>query len=242
MGRGHDEDRAYRLVDGAARDLENPEEADGRRVGGGGLPRQAEMMHASWVFLFASVTLLLAFLMLGNVSIFAGARVDFTESVFLVSCIAWLYAFGVLLHWVWVLPGPSKDWWGLSGAALKLVASALFNVQPLTALALGVDRSCAWSNLVGICFFHAGNIVSCCGMLKNMCGWARPCSLANWPVVAMHIYLAATTLLVAANVVAYGPFGLADELSPEGLSWLQCGGSALLCVGSVLYVVWSTFV
>lgn len=53
----------------------------------------------------------------------------------------------------------------LSGAVLKLIAAVFFNMGPISALVMteGFD----WTNWVGICFFHAGNMVSVFAM-RNM--------------------------------------------------------------------------
>ena len=67
--------------------------------------------------------------------------------------------------------------WGASrrvatGALTKLIAAVIFNIQPWSQLlapewgsglpGVGV----AWSNFVGICFFHVGNCIDAVGMIK----------------------------------------------------------------------------
>jgi hypothetical protein len=187
------------------------------------------MLNLSWVFLFASITLTAGFVMV-NVS--APPTREWINGTFLVSCVAWLYGFSLLVQWTLALPGP-RDYVSLSAAGCKWIASVLFCLQPASALwqsSWGFD----WSNLVGICFFHFGNCISVLAMRK-MFAYAQPFSVANLPVFGMWCYFAATTQLVIANTLFYAHIG-------GGSGWfaaLQVGGGCWLTFGSLLYIFWS---
>merc|ERR1712125_300146 len=131
-----------------------------------------------------------------------------------------------------------------------------FNLQPMTGtmndplLAGGYTRGGGaglwWSNLTGILFFHAGNLVSCLdfylhtppGADKRK-GWLFH---GNLPITAMWVYQAATWFLVAANYMAcawHGDFAaqlVATSAFPVYFS--QFAGGFLLLFGSIIYTVW----
>jgi hypothetical protein len=208
-------------------DLDGPHVGD--EGGAPGIPNRLSMLNLSWVFLFAAITLTAGFVMV-NVS--APPSREFVNGTFLVSCVAWLYGFSLLVQWTWALPG-ARDWASLSAAACKWIASVLFCLQPATALwqsGWGFD----WSNLVGICFFHLGNCISVLAMRK-LFAYGQPLSFGNLPVFGMWCYFAATTQLVIANTLFYAQIGV-------GTSWfaaLQIGGGCWLVFGSVLYILWA---
>ena len=86
------------------------------------------------------------------------ANAGLVNGVILVSCVAWTYGFLLLLQWTLSLPGP-LDTVGLTGGALKLLASVLFCVQPFSGL-LEQGWGVSWSNLAGVSLFHIGNFIS----------------------------------------------------------------------------------
>mmetsp|Transcript_39849 Transcript_39849/g.126141 ORF Transcript_39849/g.126141 Transcript_39849/m.126141 type:complete len:244 (+) Transcript_39849:96-827(+) len=211
------------------------------------VPFQAQQVFISWVFIFASITLLLGFISLQ--SLVAGGTSYFVKLgnwFGVVSCMAWFLGFAVLIHWLIRIGGTKGS---VLGAVLKLIASVLFNLQPASGTAgTAGGAGIWWSNLVGILFFHAGNIVSCADM------WAFPPSGAdfkkgffrhgNLPVIGMWTYQMATWCIVASNLLSCNWNG-----APlPGNSWLPIGhgavragqyvGASLLTLGSCVYCLW----
>lgn len=125
------------------------------------IPARLAMLNLSCVFLFASATLTAGFALLHTAE---AGNAGLVNGVILLSCVAWAYGFVLLIQWTLALPG-EPDLLALLGAVLKLIASVLFCVQPLSAL---IEQSWGvpWTNLVGICFFHTGNFVSVWAMRK----------------------------------------------------------------------------
>jgi hypothetical protein len=97
-----------------------------------------------------------------------------------------------------------------------------------------VPLGVGWSNFVGICLFHTGNMIDTYGMRTMFNAQRFILSHGNLPVVGMWVYTLATTLLVTAD-------GL-DYFKVEANFWIpfgQIAGSALLGVGSLIYCYWS---
>lgn len=207
------------------------------------VPFQAQQVLISWVFLFASVTLLLDFISLQMLS--TGTYFSKLNNWFgVVSCMAWILGFAVLIHWLLRLSATKGS---LFGAGLKLVASVFFNLQPMTGVAQTAGGAGLWwSNLVGILFFHIGNLVSCADM------WAYPSpgvdfkkrffAHGNLPVIGMWVYQLATWFLVMANMLACAWSGDPSKAWLELDSWAvqmcQYVGASLLAVGSLIYLTW----
>jgi hypothetical protein len=222
------------------------------------VPRKLEILHTSWVFVFASVTLTLEFVMIAMGCITVPASDDpvnpllqfapAVNAVGLVSCVAWLYGFLMLLHWVVsIAPGGAPTAIksvGFYGCVLKIAASIFFNMQPLSGLLMyRAGAGFRWSNLVGICLFHSGNLVNLVDMfilsLNKPGGYVskRACAHANLPVWGMLIYGLATTCLVTSNALVYSEaaFGGVGTV----ISACSIAGGSLLTVGSAVYVVWT---
>lgn len=222
------------------------------------VPRKLEILHTSWVFVFASVTLTLEFVMIAMGCISVPGRDDppnpllqfapAVNAIGLVSCVAWLYGFFMLLHWLAsIAPGGAPaaiKSVGFYGCLLKICASVFFNLQPLSGLLMYNDGAgFGWSNLVGICLFHSGNLVNLVDMfilsLNKPGGYVskRPCAHENLPVWGMLIYGLATTCLVTSNALIYfkPTFGGVGTV----ISASSIAGGSLLTIGSVMYVVWS---
>mmetsp|Transcript_51639 Transcript_51639/g.109725 ORF Transcript_51639/g.109725 Transcript_51639/m.109725 type:complete len:247 (+) Transcript_51639:95-835(+) len=217
------------------------------------VPHQAQQILISWIFIVASATLLLDFISLQVLTAEIVAK-ESSQSYFaklcnwfgVVSCLSWLLGFAILIHWLTRISATKGS---LAGAWLKLIASVLFNLQPMTGVAgTAAGAGIWWSNLVGILFFHVGNLVSCADM------WAYPApgvdfqkkffAHGNLAVIGMWFYQIATWFLVAANLLACNWNGA----SPPD-SWLETGdpvvqtcqylGGCFLVAGSFIYLAWS---
>eukprot|EP01060_Flectonema_neradi_P040267 TRINITY_DN9109_c2_g1_i2.p1 TRINITY_DN9109_c2_g1~~TRINITY_DN9109_c2_g1_i2.p1 ORF type:complete len:253 (+),score=31.57 TRINITY_DN9109_c2_g1_i2:49-807(+) len=206
------------------------------------VPRRLEITHLSWVFLWASVSLMVEFIML-----YQGTFNDsIINAVGMMSCLMWLHGFLMLDHWMISLGGGDFSkipHVALFGAILKTIASVFFNMQPITALANN-DLGYSWSNLTGILFFHTGNMVSIFDMMiysRNLPGgfnYKNPFCADNIPVYAMWVYLAATSLLVPANFWTCSDLNISVP-SSDTISAFQITGGALLSVGSIMFLVWA---
>ena len=190
----------------------------------------------------------------------SGHLVDWSGGI---SCVGWFVGFTILIDWIvfdtfdaW---GPSRR--ALTGATLKLIASAFFCVEPFSDMAgylnsvpksatetYGPAFGVPWSNFVGILFFHVGNCIDAVGMLP-LFNKAAPCSGANWPVIGNQIFMLATWLLAIAGGIAYaqtpfpwGPVGSVSKGAAAFVAPAQIIGAALLFVGSVLYTAWAALV
>jgi hypothetical protein len=210
------------------------------------VPHQAQQIVISWIFILASITLFLDF-----VSLQCLVRGDTSTFVLLnnwfgtVSCVNWFLGFVVLVHWLKRIGAPQL---GLTGAVLKLVASVFFNLQPMTGSA-GIAGGAGWwwSNLVGILFFHIGNLVSCIDFRLHRPPGADPSKgllyHGNLPITGMWIYQLATWLLVCSNLLACN-WGGAVPSAPwvatdHGVVMVcQYAGALLLLLGSVFFCVW----
>eukprot|EP00755_Sulcionema_specki_P000626 Sspe_Gene.115499::Locus_103045_Transcript_1_1_Confidence_1.000_Length_866::g.115499::m.115499 len=199
------------------------------------VPRRLEMLHLSWVFLWASITLTTEFILIHRG--YLDTRPGLVNGVGLVSCIFWLHGFLMLVHWLVAI---SAHRLALAGAIFKTIAAVLFNVQPFTAL-LNNDGGCAYTNLIAICFFHFGNMLSMFDMLVT----SRDVQTHKAPVLGMACYLLATTLLVAANAWVYettpGVKGFHPGYAPNAnvVSGFQITGGTLLGLGSLLFIHWA---
>jgi len=231
---------------------------DSEDFGPQGIPHQMSILISSWVFVWASFFLFMGFFCVHHLpNNEAGADVDphgamsaataasLTNLAFHWSCILWTLGFVMLCHWLAMLPGP-LDKVGFLGAVLKLLASIFFNMQPLSALLTynggnGLD----WTNELGICLFHLGNMVSCWSMRGGV-DWANLSSANNLPIFGMWCYTVATTFLVAADTLFYqgttSHLGTADPtiLGNSFLEFGQLFGSFMLFFGSCIYVHWAS--
>jgi len=220
------------------------------------IPHRSQQVFINWIFIIASAALLLDFLSLQSLLVDPSNPGYFAEMnnwFGVVSCVGWFLGFIVLAHWLHSVGATSM---GLAGCYMKFLASIFFNLQPMTGmmndpkLAGGFPRGGGgglwWSNLVGILFFHSGNLVSCMdfylhtppGADKER-GWLYH---GNLPVTAMWVYQAATWILVAGNFLSC-TFDGADwaPIVPTNhapVYLCQCGGALGLLLGSVIYTVW----
>ena len=81
-----------------------------------------------------------------------------------IEAVLWLQGFILLLYWcIYEVPFQFS---GTFGCMLKLIASIFFNIQPAGGLIRSVEVGCPWSNFVGICLFHSGNMVSVYAMFN----------------------------------------------------------------------------
>lgn len=230
------------LASGLHNPLVDPEDQTNKNIStqaSTGVPRREQLLHVSWIFLFASLTLLMSFVMLytdwptaegGNI----GLGITFVSSV------EWLHGFIILTHWTYMLPGP-VDVLAMIGCLLKTLASVLFCVFPITAL---YGEACAWSNFVGILFFHSGNMVDTFNMMRNSCNYKQCCAQSNFPTITIWVLLTATTFLVTGNALVFvqGNGGL-QNVSDDTLTIVegtgQITGSLLLTIGSMM-CIWSS--
>merc|ERR1719357_2213352 len=183
------------------------------------IPYRMQQVLTNWIFVFASIALLLDFGALQFI-VRAGASAEgpghFAELCNwfgAMSCFGWFTGFVILSHWLHSVGASSM---GLTGCYLKLVASVFFNLQPMTGTmndpefgggySRGGGAGLWWSNLTGICLFHSGNLVSCLDFyLKPPPGSDKDKSWSfhgNLPITAMWVYQLATWLLVAANFLS----------------------------------------
>eukprot|EP01062_Namystynia_karyoxenos_P073254 TRINITY_DN70082_c0_g1_i1.p1 TRINITY_DN70082_c0_g1~~TRINITY_DN70082_c0_g1_i1.p1 ORF type:complete len:302 (+),score=87.29 TRINITY_DN70082_c0_g1_i1:71-907(+) len=217
------------------------------------VPRRIEILHSSWIFAWASAALLAEFILIKQDFLASGQRrADLVNAVGLVSCVFWLHGFFMLVHWLTSI-GASKV--ALAGGWCKTIASVFFNVQPLGGL-LGYYQGAGapWGNLVGICFFHGGNVISMFDMLvvsANNPGGMNYRQLFTWgnlPVLGMFCYTCGSGLLVAANAWVYestpGTKGYHPSYAPKDstIHGFQISGATMLLVGSLVFCHWAGWV
>ena len=226
------------------------------------IPGRDTILFSSWVFVAASLLLLAEFVLIylgaaqelyyESEAKVAWATPHVVSILGVLEAVGWALGFVALIDWlVWhAFDAWGKDRGALWAAALKLVASVFFCVQPASqpgdprSAVLVKGLGCAWSNFAGICFFHAGNVADALRVpLPD--GLAH----ANWPSLGMYVYVSATWLLVAADALAYfdfkgSPYGApaAPKIGRRQLELicpLQMAGASLLAVGSLIYVAWA---
>ena len=224
-----------------------------------GIPHQLSVLISSWVFVLASFFLFLGFFFVHhlpnneteppdvdpNASMSSATAASLTSLAFHWSCILWTLGFVMLCHWLFMLPGP-LDRVGFIGALLKLLASIFFNMNPLSALlTYNRGQGLDWTNELGICLFHLGNMVSVYSMRGGL-NWENLADANNLPIFGMWCFLIATTFLVAADTMFYqgttNHLGTADpaKLDSSFLEFGQLFGSFMLFFGSCIYVHWSS--
>mmetsp|Transcript_3106 Transcript_3106/g.6455 ORF Transcript_3106/g.6455 Transcript_3106/m.6455 type:complete len:264 (-) Transcript_3106:336-1127(-) len=218
------------------------------------VPYRMEQVVISWVFIVASVALILDFVSLQDLVRNIGApggpnKFDELCNWFgVVSCLGWLLGFIILAHWLHSVGATSM---GLLGCCLKVIASVLFNLQPMTGTMndpmLGGASGLWWSNLTGITFFHVGNCISCLDFYlhtppgaSKSAGWLYH---GNLPIFGMWVYQGATWLLLASNFMACtfnGHFDWAPVQPIASMPVLLCqlGGGFGLLAGSIIYAMW----
>ncbi|CAE8657181.1 unnamed protein product [Polarella glacialis] len=209
------------------------------------VPHQAQQVLISWIFILASTTLFLDFLSLQQ--LVAGGSSYFVKLnnwFGVVSCFSWLLGFAVLQHW---LVRVKATLGGRAGAWTKLVAALFFNLQPMTGTAgTAGGAGLWWSNLAGISFFHAGNLISCADFRLNTPpgadrakGWLYH---GNLPITGMWVYQLATWFLVCGNLLSCGwggsPSASWEPVGRETVRICQYSGSLLLLLGSCIYCHW----
>jgi hypothetical protein len=216
------------------------------------VPGRSTVLAASLVFDLASVTLLIVLLDIhGYIKLDPPGSSKALDAVNCISTISWFVGFVLLIEWIvfetFVVWGPSRR--ALIGAALKLIASTFFCVQPFSD-SLGYlnnlhpsSAGVPWSNFVGILFFHIGNTVDALGMTQLFSSNAS--LVANLPVIGMYTFWLATWLLAIADGlyfvqldVPWGPgadIGSANDFIKPG----QILGAVFLLLGSLMYTVWS---
>jgi len=262
-------DRDYETSVGAAPGRAHIEEGDNSPPT---IPGQATILASSWVFTLSSVFLFLEFLFLyegpaqglyynstGTATSASWVTTPLINWCGAISCVGWFVGFALLIDWIvfhtFPVFGPSRR--ALTGAILKLIAAAFFNVQPWSQIIddkYGLPEvGVPWSNFVGIVFFHAGNCIDAVGMYP-MFDKTAPFSWPNLPIIGMWTYCAATWFLVIADGMAYldyprqlGPDGpyiggpLQSSINVAFICPGQLIGSLLLLAGSIIYTYWATF-
>jgi len=211
------------------------------------VPRKLEVLHAAWVWTFASITLTLEFVMIALGCIDpTSPNIQFApavNAVGLVSCVTWLYGFFMLAHWlISITPGGAPAAFksvGFYGCVLKIAASVFFNMQPLSGLLmLNEGGGFTWTNLVGIALFHSGNLVNLVDMfiinINKPGGYmsAKPFSHVNIPVWAMVVFGIATTFLVTSNALEFANAHFSGVGTVESVCNVL--GGSLLTLGSVV--------
>ena len=166
------------------------------------IPGRRTILLSSLVFCLASILLLLEFV---GLTLHAWS-VDTINAIGAASCVCWFIGFALLIDWIvfstfpaW---GPSRR--ALGGATLKLIASVLFCIQPLSGLARPHAEplevvTLSKFNFVGIVFFHVGNCIDAVGMAPLL-DRTRLLSHTNAPIYGMVTYCAATWLLASCRV------------------------------------------
>lgn len=213
------------------------------------VPHRMQQVLISWVFIFASATLLLDFLALQDLlrNPIPDWFAELGNWFGIVSCMSWLLGFVLLVHWLHAVGATPM---GLAGAYLKVAASVFFNLQPMTGTmndrALGGAAGLWWSNVVGITFFHIGNLVACADFaLHRSPGSSKTRGVlyhGNLPITGMWLYQLSTWCLLAGNVLSCAWGGdHANALMDTNTSFvytMQVVGSLGLLGGSVVYGVW----
>jgi hypothetical protein len=197
----------------------------------------------SWIFIVASLLLMTEFIMIHDAITSEGEYKEFTQHqsalinfIGTLEAILWLEGFILLLYWqIYELTGAGIPFnaVGTFGVVLKLIASCFFNVQPASGLLYEQPLGVHWSNFVGICLFHTGNLVNTYES-RTLFNSSRPFCHDNLPVIAMWVYTTATTLLVTADGLDY--YGVT---APTYIPFGQITGAALLTVGSIIYAYYS---
>mmetsp|Transcript_75991 Transcript_75991/g.163074 ORF Transcript_75991/g.163074 Transcript_75991/m.163074 type:complete len:262 (+) Transcript_75991:59-844(+) len=219
------------------------------------IPHRMQQVLLNWIFVVASVCLILDFLSLQDLLRPDKGSEQFAELCNwfgVVSCIGWLLGFILLTHWFQTVGVPKLT---LLTGYIRIVASILFNLQPLTgtmndpAMGGGFSRGGGagiwWSNLAGILFFHAGNFLACVSQqlypapgYEKAKGWFFHGNLvytANW------VLQGATWLLVASNLMAchWGNGAASWVPTTDPVVFVcQVGGATSLLIGSLIYLEW----
>jgi len=215
------------------------------------VPHRLQQVMISWIFIIASVMLLLDFFAFQDLirtppTATLGYFAALCNWFGVVSCVHWLGGFILLAHWLHTVGATQL---GLLGCYCKVVASIFFNLQPMTGTmglaALGGGAGLWWSNATGITFFHVGNLISCYDMWANTPpgankkeGWMYH---GNLPITGMWVYQAATWFLVGSNYMAISPPGSTSLVVPSDWKVYTCQvlGGGFLLLGSLVYGLWS---
>lgn len=227
------------------------------------VPRRIEVLHASWIFTWASASLLAEFILIKNE--YLGPKhdgesdadffrkINLVNAIGLISCVWWVHGFFCLCHWLIAIDAAKLS---ILGGLTKFVASCFFTVQPLGALCgYGTNSAGAdWSNLVGICFFHSGNMMSLFDMVvisRNKPGGMDYSNIFSWgnlPVLGMFFYTLGSGLLVPPNSWVYegtpGANGYHPSYAASGdrTHMFQISGATGLLIGSLIFCHWSGWV
>jgi len=221
------------------------------------IPFRMQQVLLNWMFIIASVALILDFGALQDLMREPPTNPGFFAELCnwfgILSCILWFWGFVVLCHWLHSVGATPL---GLLAAYMKLLASVFFNMQPMSGtmndplLAGGYNRGggagLGWSNLTGILFFHAGNCLSCYDFWANTPpgankkkGWTY---FGNLPILGMWTYQMATWFLVASNFMAcsFGGASWAPLVKiPEPPVYIcQFAGGFGLLAGSIIFTIW----
>ena len=101
-----------------------------------GFPGLDQQVLISWVFIQASVCLLLGFIFLQwgiHYPSYFALWPNVGNMVFMTSCLGWFLGFVLLTHWTVYAIGDTGSL-GLLGTLFKLVAAVFFNMQPMSAM------------------------------------------------------------------------------------------------------------
>lgn len=212
------------------------------------IPHRMQQVLLNWILMVASVVLVLDVGALQrNIAEHSSYMAAVCHWFGVLSCLCWLLGFVLLTHWQHSV-GATRM--ALAGCYLKILAACFFNLQPMTGTMndplFGGSEGLWWSNLTGILFFHAGNLVSCLDLFLHRPagadkkkGWLYH---GNLPILGMWVYQAATWFLVASNVLSctfsgasWAPLAKTEE---PPVYVCQFAGSFLLLLASMIYTAW----
>jgi len=159
---------------------------------------------------------------------------------FLISAAIWFQGF---YYYTQVTLDAGGDIRSMGPLIMKLLASALFTIQPMTSLlrmpteVKNTKKGIYWANFYAIILFHIGNMISTSITLKNasIFDMLNP---SNQPMLAATLcFMLGTTFLLAGDGTTIAQLG-GEKSYPKGLAIAYpLIGEAFLLVGSIILMV-----
>jgi len=158
---------------------------------------------------------------------------------FLVSSAIWFQGF---YYYTQVTVDAGGDIRTMGPLIMKLLASALFTIQPMTSLMRlpteqkDTKEGIYWANFYAILLFHIGNMISTSMTLKNT-SFFDIFSPSNQPMLmATFCFMLGTTFLLAGDGTTIAQLG--GDKYPKGLAIAYpLVGEAFLLIGSIILLV-----
>lgn len=206
-------------------------------------PRREQYVLHSWLFMWAFVFLGLAF---ASLQLFLSEMKNKTPPSYIGMLHGWFFIVSntllvaaVTSLLVWHMQ-TDRNWLVVFSTVLKLIGSVFLCFEPATSLvndpSTGGPEGLWWSNLVGVTFFHLGNVgVSIDWLIRGSCP-SLGC-IGAWSKQAGTLALFTGTLL-SCNWGDAKPSAQWVDTNTDLVAFLQFFGTAGLLVGSLIYIQW----